>query len=465
MTMTNNTQKIRKKKILLISYHFPPSTAVGGLRAANFAKYLPSCGWTPHVLTIEDRFVKAIDREKIKDIEAIKIIKAPQLPTLIDAYLLIKKRCNRILKKDFAAQAKQGMPDYSSSGGPSGSERLSRRLKRYIISMISQPDGERGWILPATLQAVREIKREKIDCILTSCPPYSVHIIGLLAKMITGVKWVVDFRDPWMTTGIKIVPPTCALTNAIESRLEKKVIQKADMVVFNADRLKEAYREKYTTESVSKFAWIPNGIDRSIFPMIGPPNKYGKFTLSYTGTLYMDRTPEPIFQAVYQLLSEGKVGLDAINVKLVGNCNRVGGHPITRMIQTYGLEGVVEVLDPVPYTKALEIIRRSHVALLFAPNQPYQIPGKVYDYLGVGTKILAIAEPGATSDLINSTKCGKAFLPSNTAGIKEFIWQVMNYGKSAEDNYYSAVLHQFDAKRLSESLSDNLNKIIDQEVA
>jgi glycosyltransferase involved in cell wall biosynthesis len=465
MTKNDNIQNNNnKKKILLISYHFPPSTAVGGFRIANFAKYLPSCGWTPHVLTVEDHMVEAIDWERVKDVEAIKIIKALQLPTLIDAYLFIKKRSHRILKKDFAVQAKQGISDYSSNGDPSDSERLFQRLKRYLISMISQPDAERGWILPATLQAVREIKREKIDCILTSCPPYSVHIIGLLVKMITGVKWVVDFRDPWMTTGIKIVPPTCALTNAIESRLEKKVIQKADLVIFNADRLKEAYREKYTTEPVSKFVWIPNGFDRSIFSMMGPPKKYEKFTLSYTGTLYMDRTPDPIFQALYQLLSEGKVGMDAINVKLVGNCKHVGGYPITRIIQKYGLEGVVEVLDPVTYMKALEIIRQSHVALLFAPNQPYQIPAKVYDYLGAGIKILAIAEPGATSDLINSTKCGKAFLPSDTAGIKEFILQAMNNEKTTGENY-SAVLHQFDAKRLSESLSDNLNKIVDQELA
>lgn len=451
------------KRILLITYHFPPSREIGGLRSANFAKNLPSFGWVPIVLTIEDRYLEVADWGRAKDVEMIKVIKAGKLPTLRDAYLFIKKSGHRILKKGHVAQQKAGEPDHSSKDMNSHAETPSQRLKRYIISLfLTLPDTEKGWVIPAVSRAIQEIKREKIDCILTSCPPYSVHLVGMLVKMMTGVKWVADFRDPWMTAGVKVFP-TCALSNKIESWLERKVVQKADLVLFNTDRLKNAYRDKYMSESADKFVHIPNGIDQTVFSRLTPLRKYEKFTLSYTGSLYVDRSPEPVLKALNQLLTKGKVGSGDIKMKLVGTCHHVGDYPVSRMARDYGLGSAVELLDPVPYREALEIIRQSHLAMIFAPNQPFQIPGKVYECIGAGTKILAIAEEGATADLIHATRCGRAFHPSDIEGIRDFIFQTMTSETSiAED--HSEAASQFDAKRTTESLSDNLNRTVIQQL-
>jgi len=459
---TADPAKSTKKKILVISYHFPPSRAIGGLRAFNFVKYLPSFGWIPRVLTIEDRYLDEADWERVKEVETVRIIKAGKLPTLRDAYLCIKKTGYRILKKDFGAQEKSGIPGHSSNGGPSDTETLSQRLKRYIISLfLTLPDTDTGWIIPAVLRAVREIKKEKIDCILTSCPPYSVHLIGILVKMLTGVTWVADFRDPWMTTGTKKIFPTSALSNKIESWLEGKVIQRADLLLFNTNPLRDAYKEKYPSETANKFVHIPNGIDQTIFSQLASLKKNETFTLSYTGSLYIDRSPEPVFKAMSQLLLDGKVSPGEVVIKLVGSCRFVGSYPVSRMARDYGLDSIVEISDPVPYRKALEIIRQSHLALIFAPNQPFQIPGKVYDYIGTGARILAIAEKSATSDLLHSTNCGKAFHPSDIEGIKDFIFQTMTSEPSSEEDY-SMDVSRFDARRITESLSNNLDGIVVQ---
>jgi len=255
--------------------------------------------------------------------------------------------------------------------------------------------------------------------------------------------------------------PTCSLSNKIDSWLEKSVIKKADLVLFNVDRMRDVYKNAYASQPAEKFVCIPNGIDHRTFSNIRTSKKYEQFTLSYTGSLYVDRSPEPIFQALSRLLCEKKISLNEVRVKLIGQCRHVGHRPIASMINEYGLQSVVDVLDPVPYKNALEIIRQSHVALLFAPNQPYQVPAKVYDYLGAKVKILAIAEPGATSDFINAAGCGEVFSTSDIEGIKEFIIQAMHNGSTAEENY-SAILSHYDAKRLTKSLSDNLNKLIDK---
>jgi glycosyltransferase involved in cell wall biosynthesis len=457
MKTANPATKSIKKKILLISYHFPPSAAIGGLRTSNFAKYLPSFGWIPHVLTLEDHYLNAPDWERLKDLGAIKIIKAGQLPTLRDAYLLTKKSCNRILKRNPIPQKKLEMPD-SSWITRSNTETLSEKLKRYLISLfLTFPDLESGWILPAIFQAVREIRNEKINCFLTTLPPISVHLVGTLVKMMTGVKWVADFRDPWMTGRIKF--PSCALSNKIESWLEREVIRKADLVIFNVQQMRDAYKSKYATETASKFIHIPNSIDHRTFSQVRPLKKYEKFTLSYVGSFYWDRSPEPIFDALSQLIREGRVDPEEVRVKLVGTCQYVKGEPIAKMIRAYDLDPVVQVLEAVPYLNALEIIRQSHLALLFAPNQPLQIPGKVYDYIGAGAKILAIAEKSATADLIHSTNCGKTFHPLDIENIKEFIFETMANRPSIDPDY-SMVISQFDARRITESLANHLNRIV-----
>ena len=245
----------------------------------------------------------------------------------------------------------------------------------------------RNWLLPATIQAVRIIRREKIDCILTSCPPYTVQLVGLLAKWLTGVTWVADFRDPWMTAGTKSLYATCSASLWIDRRLERAVLRNADLVVANTPALCEAFRRASGSMPATRFAFIPNGYDREFLSRFQRTPKDAVFSVVYTGSLYFGRTPEPVFGALRELLDEGLMDIEDVRFRLVGHCRHVDGHPIDDMVNRYGLKGVVETLDPVPYSRAIEMIGQSHLALLLAPDQPYQIPAKVYDYMGIGTRV------------------------------------------------------------------------------
>ena len=454
-----------EKKILLISYHFPPSNAVGGMRIAHFAENLPTCGWTPLVLTVKDSGLSAVEHESANGWGGIKTIKAGKLPTFIEGYLKLKKMVLRLFKKKEDSR-KETHPVKSSAVYPSASEKFFEKLKRYFISLfLTLPDAERNWVIPAVLKALLEVRREKVDYILTSCPPYSVHLIGLIVKGMTGVKWAADFRDPWMTTGSKRLYPTCALSIRIERYLEKKVVQKADLVLFNVERLRDAYKRQYKTEPESKFVFISNGFDPSFFSDLRPSKKYEKFTISYAGSFYLGRSPEPVFKALKALEREGRIGLQEVHVKLVGHCRQIGGEPVSRMIAAYGLEGVVAVSDPIPHPEALEMIRKSHLALLLAPDQPYQIPAKAYEYIGSGTEILALTEEGATADLIRSTRLGRSLSPSDVEGIKKYLVEMIcserlktRDGAPHADEARSLVAKQFEGKAITQNLANNLNR-------
>lgn len=441
-----------KKKILLVSYHFPPSPAVGGIRIFNFARNLPAFGFRTSVLTVDDRYHDKLDASRIEEIRGIEVIKTLKTPKLSRAYTGLKS----LVTKGSPGKKSIPSPAPAGSAGAAG-EGLAKRLRRYARAFLTLPDGERNWVLPAVLSGLRIIRRDGIECVLTSCPPYSVHLIGLYLKTLTGVKWIADFRDPWMTTGSKRLYQTCALSLGIERWIERQVIRRSDMALFNTSNLRDAYRKRYSAEPERKFVYVPNGYDPTAFSRYRGLEMFPEFTITYTGSLYLGRTPEPVFSAIKALIDEGRIGPQELKLKLIGQCSTIGGRPARTVIDSYGLAPMVEVMDAVPYSVAVETIGRSHLALLLAPEQPYQIPAKVYDYIGAGVRILAIAGEGATADFVETNGAGRAFSSTDVEGIKEFIYASFSERTRKAGGGGIAGL---EAERVAETLAGHISNVV-----
>ena len=427
------------------------------MRIANFARRLPRFGWDPCVLTVKDQYLRALDADKLKYLGHARIFKAGRTPTLSQAYVTCKKTAARLLRRQVAPTglAKTNRRDASRQRA----ETISMALRRYVLSFLSLPDAERNWIGPAVVEAMRIVRREKIQCILTSCPPYSAHLVGLLVKWMTGIRWIADFRDPWTTAGSKSLYATCAASLAIDRWLEQAVVRNADRIIANTSTLCEAFRRTYGSLPADRFVCITNGYDQEFFAQFAHLQKERLFTITYTGSLYFGRTPEPLFQALQELLRRGSVDERSIRVRLVGECRAVEGRPIDELIERYGLGSVVEVLEPVPYNTAIGMIRQSHLALLLAPNQPYQIPAKVYEYMGAGTRVLALAKAGATTDLIRNTGIGAVFDPGDIAGIKGFIGQCLEEARTSACCVDPNATGLFELDSLSRQLADELARV------
>ena len=136
----------------------------------------------------------------------------------------------------------------------------------------------------------------------------------------------------------------------------------------------------------------------------------------------------------------------------------IHGVPTSTVVRKYNLERVVEVLDSVSHAEAIEITRRSHLALLFAPNLPYQIPAKVYDYFAAGTRILAIAEDGGTADIVRETDAGRAFCPDDVDGIATFILAELAEPPVASGPR-SAALARFDVRTITGDLLGHMRRV------
>ena len=446
------------KKILLIAYHFPPDAAVGGLRIAKFARYLPSFGWEPTVLTIKDRYREQFDKGRANDLNTTKVLKTVKVPRVTDFLLSIKRFASKMFGIKKVKERSESGDIYGENFGQIKSESYLQKLKRYYISFSFLPDGERSWVIPATIRAIVEIKRKRLNCVMTSSPPHSSHLIGLIAKRLTHVTWVADFRDPWVDLQkLKAPRIRTALSDKIEQWMEKQVIRNADTVITTTDEHRKAVMARFQTEAEEKFLYIPNGIDTEKYPLKDLVERYDTFTTSYVGTIYLNRTPEPLFKAIHKLISTGRVEPSEIKFKLFGNCELMDGKLMSSRIQAYGLDPIVEVSGPVPLSDALRIMQRSHLLLLLVtPIQSINIPAKIYDYFGSGTKIMAITEPGATSDLIKNTNSGTCFLPTDIDRIADHIFTLLR--NEDRDRLRNDPTHyaRFDAKLLSGQLAQRL---------
>jgi glycosyltransferase involved in cell wall biosynthesis len=412
--LSHSTDRGAARRILLASFHFPPDAAVGGLRIAKFARHLAETGWEPYVLTARDDLKDSgFDPDRCAGLERVTVVKTGELPRWINRMARVK-----------SAFVGRSTPATIPLARESEQRRETAKMKltRYAVSLLGYlPDDRKNWSAWAAVIAVRLIRKHRVRWVLTSGPPFSGHLIGVAAKAATGAKWVADFRDPWIDMLSERWPHTrTGLSDALERRMESLVVRLADRVVVTTERMKNAMQVRYPGIPSDRFVSIPNGIDSDRIRETS--QSYDRLTVTYAGSLYFDRTPEPLFAAVSQLIETGRATRDDIRIQLLGHCHDVNGEEIGSLIRRYGLADVVSVSDRIPHAEIVEIMRRSHVLLVLAPQRHrLVVPAKIYDYLGTGRVVLALADPGATADLMKETQCGPCFAHDDVQGVSNYL--------------------------------------------
>jgi glycosyltransferase involved in cell wall biosynthesis len=451
------SDEMEHSRILLAAYHFPPSAAVGGLRISRFARFLPEFGWRPYVLTVKDADrddKEGTDHSRLDGLDGISITRTRELSGILDAYMWIKRKVQSLRMNRPSSSAAVSVPVRSARR-----ESLAQRLKRYVTSLlVLLPDEHKNWAVYTAIPAIRLIRRHRIGYILTSAPPHSVHFIGLVAKMFTRVVWIADFRDPWLEM-LRDAPrqEQSRLSDRLGAWMEARVMDHADKVLTTTERIRQSMIARYPHLPAEKFSCLPNGIDTARLAGSEDVDKYGPLTIAYAGSLYLDRTPEPLFEALGALVNEGRACLDDFRVKLVGNCRTIGEVDTETVARRHGIAPAVEVVDRVPYAEVVPIMRRSHLLLVLAPpKNTLMLPAKIFDYLGSGTKLLALADAGATADLILETDGGKCFSQNDVAGLKEYLAELLREGAYRSLRNDPASFRRYDARRLTGQLAAEL---------
>lgn len=386
--------EIGVKKVLLITYYFPPSGGAGVQRWLKTINYLPKAGVETIVLTVDPAVASypQIDESLCNDMPSgIKIYR-----TGTREILSLYKRVSPKKEVPYGGFANEPNPN------------LIQKISRFIRGNFFLPDPRRGWNKYALAKAKEIIETEAIETIVTTSPPHSTQLIGLeLKRLYPHLKWVADLRDPWTDIYYNedLYPTRWAKKSNL--RYERSVLLGADQIITVSEECKRLFAEK--ADVAEKIAMIPNGYDEKDFINSTIINKKEKIThnsslltpnyLTYVGVWAPQYDLEPLKSLVQ--------GRNDIMLRFVG----VVSEEIRREIESWGVQ--TEFVSYVSHGKAIEYMQASDALMLFIPNVPNNegiLTGKLFEYLASGRKILLFGPKyGDAMRLINECEAGECY--------------------------------------------------------
>ena len=378
------------KKVLIVSYYFPPSGGPGVQRVLKFVKYLPEFGWQPVVLTVQDGDYPARDESLLAEIPQHAIVYRTKI---FEPYRLYRKLTG---KPANAPVDVENIPQ----GGKKKS--VTESMAGFVRSTFFIPDARIGWYPYAVPAGLKIIKEHGIKAIYSSSPPYTTSVIARKLHRTTRIPWVAGFRDPW--TGFLSTPDRWFVPRAIDERLERSVFRDASAVEAAWRGILKDVIAKDPAIDRQKLFYLPNGFDRDDYPEL-KKKKNSRFTVTYTGSMYGKRNPKTFLQAVEGLVSAGKVDPKKINLRFIGRF----GSEVRDTIQNSGIRDSVEVISYLAHSKSVEALLQSDALLLIvdeAAGSDEIVPGKVFEYSGAERPIIALAPEGAIAGLMRETRSG-----------------------------------------------------------
>lgn len=413
------------KKILIITYYWPPSGGVGVQRWLNFTLQLQKIGWDPIVLTPENPQFEVRDEklsERVKDVKTVKI-------PIWEPFNLFHKLTGN---KD-RENVQQGLVLEKSKRS------LKDKLMIWVRGNMLVPDPRVFWVKSATIKAIELIKEEGIETIITTGPPHSIHLIGRKVKRATGIKWLADFRDPWSKWDVLEKLNTSDFVRGIHRRMERSVVKEADVVTTVTDSFAETLNGEVSI--------IHNGVS---LDYVSNDQVVGTdFTIGYFGLLNEMRNPSQLWQLLDQMCREDEVFEKRLKIRIGG----IIAQPIKDEIQ--GLERLqhcVEFLGYLPHETVMKEYQKCNLLLLLqnkTNNSPWILPLKVFEYLAANRMILCLGDrKGEIGKLVSGKDVGDVFSHTEIDLIRSFIMDVFENDRYPNHTDRLSLLDQYNHDNL-----------------
>ncbi len=422
-----------KKKVLIITYYWPPAGGPGVQRWLKFVKYLPEFDIEPIVYCPENPSYPIVDKSLESEVsDAITVLKQPINEPYRFANLLSRRNSKQISSGVIPKESKQS---------------FIQKLLLYIRGNYFIPDARKNWVRPSVVFLDDYIQKHQIDTIITTGPPHSLHLIGLKLKKPLNVKWIADFRDPWTTIGYHKTLKLSKNSAQKHRVMESEVLNSADQLIVTSQNTMKEFETK-TNQPISV---ITNGYDSH---HIERPLKDKKFSIAHIGSLLSERNPLQLWQAISELMEENNEFQRAFELKLIG----VVSEDVMQTLSEYGLQDYINDLGYVTHDEAIQHQMASQVLLLIeidSEDTKVIIPGKLFEYMVSATPILAVGPVETDVEkIIRTTNTGQYFYYDDKDKMKS---QILSYFKAYQTNslQVNAIgLQQYSRKSLTKSLSE-----------
>lgn len=437
------------KRVLVITYYWPPVGGSGVQRWVKFAKYLPSEGWQPVIYTPENPDLSSKDESLLADIPAeAEIIKRP----ICEPYGIYRK-----------LTGSKGQIKIEANPGGDGKKSLLKKISMWIRGNFFMPDPRCLWIRPSVRFLKKYLKEHPVDVIVSTGPPQSMHLIARKVSLATGVPWVADFRDPWTKIFYFKHLMLSRRAERKHHRLEQSVLDDASAVVAVSPLVQEDFARMTSTP----VHLVTNGYDESDYLESVTPD--GNFNVVHTGLLTAEGNPRELWKALGAKCRADKAFAEKFRLILAGKTDE----KVLQSISEAGLASYLTNLGYIDHDKAVREQRKATVLILPIREEPETkaiLPGKLFEYLAARRPVLGVGtSEGAMATVLHQTGAGKIFDWDDSAGISAYIdslWEEISTGNSLEQSAdiekYSRRMTTRQMVGIFEELSAKMAKIADE---
>ena len=440
------------RKVLIISYAFPPMGVVGAYRPAKFCKFLPEFGWHPTVLTVNVEHYDNFEHSLLNELhQSIRIYRSKSL----DPLLWFDQRANPERKK---RKSNRELPKAVDLSRAIRSGFLSK-VKQIFRSMLSIPDGHNFWIPFAIYTGLRAIKEQGIDVLFSTSPPASGHMVGYVLSLLTGLPLITDFRDLWILNPSYGMKGYSGVACSIDRFLERRVILRSNGIITTCGENTESMRLHNSFKSRNKFHTIMNGLDADDFKDLKfPARKTRQFTMLHLGNLYGFYNPDFFFEAVSKWFQRRPEVTKDIIIHFIGNTGEYRDRAWHSM-----LRHILIFTKRIPHLEATKKLMEADLLLIiigFEKDFSGVIPQKLFEYVVTGLPILGFVPHGEAERIIEKYQRGLAVTRPDIENTCNFLDTEYNNWKASTTKRQSEFFlpPEFDRRRHAEKLAQIISK-------
>lgn len=437
------------KKVLIITYYWPPSGGAGVQRWLKFVKYLRDFGWEPIVYTPSNPENPVEDPSHQKDLpKDLQVIKT-KIWEPYDLYRsFIGQKKNEKINPAFQTDQKK--------------VKKSESFAVWLRGNFFIPDPRKFWIKPSVKFLGDWLENNPVDAIVSSGPPHSMHMIARGLHRKTNIPWIADFRDPWTSIDFYDDLKLTAWADRKHHRMERSVLEEAEIVLSVGKTMNQefidllkGYGAKFNPD---KFVVITNGYDEDdVFK--GDLTPDSKFSIAHLGTMSHARNPEVLWKVLKRLSDADADFARRLEIKLVGKTD----NSVVDSVKSFGLEHALNLIPYLPHHEVVKVQQQSRLLLLVLNNSRNAkgiLTGKFFEYMSAKRPVLAIGPvDGDAAEIIREANAGTIAGYGDEellfAQVKD-AYEKFTQGK-LEVN--SAGIEKYSRRKLTEQLAGVLNAV------
>jgi hypothetical protein len=427
------------KRVLIITYYWPPAGGPGVQRWLKFVTYFKEFSIEPIVYVPENPHYPIVDDRILDEVpKGIQVLKNPIKEPYGFAKLFSRSR-TRQLSRGIISERR-----------PS----LMEQIMLWVRGNLYIPDARKGWVKPSVRFLTKYLATHTVDAIISTGPPHSLHLIGMKLKQSMNLPWIADFRDPWTKIHYHRDLNLSRSSALKHKQMESEVLNAADRVVVTSEGTRRSF-ESLTDRPIDV---ITNGFDEIDVPSHGLDEQ---FSLVHVGSLLSKRNPELLWEVIAEICSENRNFAEDLQIKLAGSVSE----DIVQSMKNLGIADKCKLMGYISHKEALQLQQKAQLLLLVEMNSldtAMIIPGKLFEYLRSKRPILAVGPEGSDIEsIISETQSGQFFNYTEKDRLKDELLNYYSDFKNGSLNIDSLGIEKYSRRELTRNMSKAIIRTIE----